>query len=102
MKGRKGLRLVDGASVVCRLRLKKVEKDLLQAMVDERKVALGARITSIGAAVVQLLRVAFFCLKEHGSRWTPPEQTPLTEDEAIAAGLRIVRRRKRKAGRAKS
>ena len=99
--GRKGLRGGDEVSVVARMRLKKVEKDLLDTVLEQKKVAGGARVTSIGSVVVELLRLAFYCLKEHGRRWTPPEQTPLSEEEAIAAGLTIVRKRSRSGRRRK-
>lgn len=97
---RKGLSQDGDVSVTCRLRLKKVEKDLLQAMVDEKRLALGPRVASIGQAVVALLRMAFFCLKEHGARWSPPQGQALTEEEAIQSGLRVLKgKRKAKRGR---
>lgn len=94
---RKGLRREAGVSLVCRMRLKKVEADLLQAMVDERRNRLGPRVASLGAAVVALLRVAFNCLREHSASYQSDE--PLEENEALQAGLRVLKgKRKAKRG----
>ena len=95
---RKRLDADGDVSLNCRLRVKKVEADLLHAMVDERRNRLGPKVASIGAAVVALLRIALNCLRDH--RWSYQSEEPLQEAEAIQEGLRVLKG-KRKAKRGK-
>ena len=92
--GRKRLDAAGDVSLNCRLRVKKVEADLLRAMVDERRNRLGPKVASIGAAVVALVRVALNCLRDHATYYQSEE--PLQESEVIQDGLRTVRRSRRR------
>lgn len=67
-------------------------------MADGERNALGPKLTSIGQAVVALLRVGLNCLKDHTEKYASPDY--LTEDEAIQAGLRLLKgeRKRRRRG----
>ena len=94
--GRKGLRDTDEEYLSCRLRVKKVEADIIKAMAEQKRNALGPGVTSVSKAVVLLLRLAFNCLREHTARYASPEA--LTEKEAIAAGLRLLKKKRKSGG----
>ena len=78
--------------VFVRLRLKKIEWRLIRRMAEARGDDPYSGKPSIGRAVADLLRVAFNCLRAHTERYQDP--SPLSEAEAIQAGLCMKRKRK--------
>lgn len=76
----------DEVQILCKVRVKKIEKEVIRFIAIEEFGPCRSRKPAIGKALVYLLRVALNCFREHTDKYQNP--TPITQKRAIAEGLR--------------